>query len=295
MTDIPPGNRDLAALTRPSGAFAMVAIDQREALRGMIEQATGASAEDQAVTDFKVEATRVLSPYASGVLLDVPFAVRPVLAAGALAEGCGLIVAVDELLGPRGVGTEDTRLDDSISAAEMTRLGAAALKFLLIWRPDENPTQRRELVTAFLERAHSAGLPGIVEVVVKPPRNGTDFDREDAVLSAAREVAGLHPDLYKAEVPLHGRGDLEQVRDRCRALTAAVPCPWVVLSSGVTAEDFPTAVRAACAGGASGFLAGRAVWADCVGRPDLSAALAGEAVPRLQRLIEIVDETVGGR
>jgi sulfofructosephosphate aldolase len=42
-------------------------------------------------------------------------------------------------------------------------------------------------------------------------------------------------------------------------------------------------------GGASGFLAGRAVWADIVGSPDIPKALREISIPRLERLAEIVD------
>lgn len=44
--------------------------------------------------------------------------------------------------------------------------------------------------------------------------------------------------------------------------------PWVILSSGVDADIFGRAVSIAMKGGASGFLAGRAVWASVVGAQD---------------------------
>jgi tagatose-1,6-bisphosphate aldolase len=46
----------------------------------------------------------------------------------------------------------------------------------------------------------------------------------------------------------------------------------------------------ACQEGTAGFLAGRAVWRSCIGRPDVESALRVEAVARLQRLAEIVSE-----
>jgi sulfofructosephosphate aldolase len=61
-----------------------------------------------------------------------------------------------------------------------------------------------------------------------------------------------------------------------------------VLSSGVSIEDYPAAVEAACRGGASGFLAGRAVWRDAL-VADPEPVLRERAVPRLQRLADIVD------
>ena len=58
-------------LSRPSGGLAMLAVDQREALRIMMQNATGIkNIPDETVTNFKVSAARILSPYASAVLVD---------------------------------------------------------------------------------------------------------------------------------------------------------------------------------------------------------------------------------
>src|SRR5690349_25044669 len=97
----------LAALRRPSGAFAMLALDQRESLRTMIAggpRAADASAPtDEDLIAFKVAATRALTPFASGVLLDVPLGLEPARMAGAIASGCGVLVAADRLTqAPRG-------------------------------------------------------------------------------------------------------------------------------------------------------------------------------------------------
>ena len=162
----------LAPLASPSGAFAMVALDQREAMRAMFAEYQDEPVTDGQITDFKVRAARALSPFSSGLLLDRQFALDGVLAAGALTPGCGLIVAADHFV------------------------------------PD------------------------------------------------ARELGALGADLYKARVPLHGRGPEAAIRRRCAELTGAIGSPWVVLSSGVHQDDFPRAVRLACLEGASGFLAG---------------------------------------
>ncbi|MFL5680892.1 MAG: hypothetical protein ACJ77B_09865, partial [Chloroflexota bacterium] len=72
----------LAAIARPSGALAMLALDQRESLRTMFA-AAGAPADDAALSRFKVDAARVLSPFASGVLVDVEFGLEPIRRANA--------------------------------------------------------------------------------------------------------------------------------------------------------------------------------------------------------------------
>ncbi|MPZ21936.1 MAG: hypothetical protein GEV06_29320, partial [Luteitalea sp.] len=72
---------EFASLTRPSGGFAMLAVDQREALRGMFAERYRRPVADAELTEFKVETVRRLSPHASGVLVDRQFCLDAVLAA----------------------------------------------------------------------------------------------------------------------------------------------------------------------------------------------------------------------
>ena len=68
----------------------------------------------------------------------------------------------------------------------------------------------------------------------------------------------------------------------------------MVLSNGTPRERFDDAAVAACRGGASGFLAGRALWSGFLGLTDPTAALEAVGRPRLRTLAARVDEVVGG-
>lgn len=284
--------RDLSLLARPSGAFAMLAVDQREALRTMFAEHLRRPVPDAQLTAFKLAATRILSPHASGVLVDKQFAFDRVVAERAVAPGCGLIAAADDFIPGDGEVVGDSRIDYAVVPEDVKAQGAVAMKLLVIHRPDGNPAERIGMVGAFLERCHAAGLVAIIEPVSRAPRDGRAWDWEKGVLAAARELGSLGADLYKAEVPLHGQGDPDKIRRRCAALTEVIASPWVVLSSGVPHNVFPTAVELACREGATGFLAGRAVWGSVVGSDDLEADLRDVSVPRLQHLGEVVDQAV---
>jgi sulfofructosephosphate aldolase len=283
---VSPGGR-LTGLARPSGGFAIVAMDQRESLRTMFVDAVGRRADDRALAAFKVGVARVLSPEASAILLDTAYGLAPVLDAGALAPGCGLIVAADRLDQPAGGIVSETDIDETVDPGAARALGAVALKLLVIWRDDERRDRRREMVERFVDLCRDADVASVVEGVVRGPEG---FGREDAIVEAARELAATGCDLYKAEVPLYGRAPHDAIAERSRLITNAIPCPWVVLSQGVEIVDYPGAVAAACAGGASGFLAGRAIWRDVVGREPLEDELRRVALPRLRSLARIVDE-----
>ncbi len=217
----------LDALARPNGTFLMVAMDQRESLRGMLAEHHPEAIEDDRLVRFKLAVARELGQHASGFLIDRRFGFDEVVRQRLLPESCGLVLAADAM--------------------------------------------------------------SVLAGVVRPARGKDGFDREAAIVEAARELAALGPSLYKVEVPLHGGGDPAELAGRCREIDEAVDCPWVVLSSGVEPDDFPAAVEAACRAGASGILAGRALWRGTLGADDPTFLLRQHSAPRLERLGAIVD------
>lgn len=285
----------LASIARPSGGLAMLAVDQREALRTMLASARGVAISDADMTTFKTDATRILSPYASGVLVDRDFALEAVVRDGAIAPSCALIAAADQFLPGNGLPVDRVQIDDGISAAHAKSLGAKAMKLLVLYRSDEPAEERRALVDDFVQRCHEEDLLAIIEPVVRPPRTHAEFDKEQAIVDAAKELGDSGADLYKGEMPRGGQGTDIELLDACRRLNDSIAMPWVILSSGVTPDLFPNAVRQAMRAGAIGFLAGRAVWSTTLASPSPLAALRDLAAPRLRRLGEIVDETIAER
>lgn len=280
----------LGGLARPSGAFAMVANDQRESLRTIFAEEGIAGASDAALVAFKLAVTRVLSPAASALLVDRRFTLGPVLETRALDPGCALIVAADDLVQEPGGPVQESRIDGAVDPAAMRSLGATALKLLVIWRDDERREERLHMVREFVARCREAGLASVVEPVVRPAQG---VALNDAIEDAAAQVGALRPDLYKSEVPYHGLAEPSAITAAAERLTNLLPVPWVVLSQGVEPARFAAAVEAACRGGASGFLAGRGVWRGAIaGDPDgAEDRLRATALPFLERLAATVDAT----
>ncbi|EOG9514243.1 sulfofructosephosphate aldolase [Salmonella enterica] len=289
-------NYTIKDITRASGGFAMLAVDQREAMRLMFA-AAGAKTPvaDSVLTDFKVNAAKILSPYASAVLLDQQFCYRQAVEQNAVAKSCAMIVAADDFIPGNGIPVDNVVIDKKINAQAVKRDGAKALKLLVLWRSDEDAQQRLDMVKEFNELCHSNGLLSIIEPVVRPPRCGDKFDREQAIIDAAKELGDSGADLYKVEMPLYGKGARSDLLTASQRLNGHINMPWVILSSGVDEKLFPRAVRVAMETGASGFLAGRAVWSSVIGLPDTELMLRDVSAPKLQRLGEIVDEMMAKR
>ena len=275
-------------LRQVTGGFAMLALDQRESLRTMLAK-RGARSDDNALVTFKHTTVQLLAPLTSAVLLDRQFGL--VDGTPALPAGCALILAADELDQQRGGAVNGSDLDPLITPKLVESLGVAALKLLVVWRTGSGKNQRDDLVARFLDLCRRAEVASVLEGVTRPPL-GRDWrsptEQQDAILAAATEFSSAQPSLYKSELPGFGRLSAEELTSWAAEISKVLSSPWVALSSGVKPEDFPAAVEAACRGGADGFLAGRAIWADSVGVHDVAGHLREHAIPRLEVLLEAV-------
>src|SRR5699024_2461812 len=124
---------DPTILARPSGGFAMLAVDQREALRDMMSRTRSTHISDADMTDFKVATARALSPYASAVLVDTEFAWDAVVEQNAVASSCSLIAAADRFVAGENEFVRKSTFDTSLDYEALKCQGAKALKLLVLW------------------------------------------------------------------------------------------------------------------------------------------------------------------
>lgn len=272
---------DLSPLATADGAFAMLAIDQRISLETMFADA-GLDPTRVAMDAFRADVIELLSPAASAILLERGLVQRgrlPVLPG----PPPGRILAAEHLVQERGHGATGSSLDADAPAIA-ARLGAHALKLMAV-HADGTPIGPVDaLVRDFVSMAHAAGRLALVEVIVRPADGPVT---PAGYLATIATLAG-GADLVKVQPPIAAGIDPVSVMALSNQLSAIVPCPWVVLSTGVEPSRFGAVLGAACLGGASGFLAGRAIWGDAVGAPDQAAALRSQALERLIDLGEIV-------
>ena len=270
----------------------MLALDQRESLRAMFPLGSaGDPVGDEPIREFKRAGIELLTPHASAVLLDRYFVLDYGRPAG-LADGCGLIVACDVLHQKTGDPITHVTFDELVTPALLERVRADAIKMLVLWHPTSGRDERAELVNRAIDLAARAGVASLIEGIVRPAPGElwrSAAERHEAILLCAEELNAYGPDIYKAEVPGYVPGDLSAIAENSARMSEIVARDWVVLSNGVTRSEFPDAVAEAVKGGASGFLAGRAVWEDTVAQTNSRAALQEHSIDRLERLREIVD------
>ena len=291
--------RRIQQCATPDGFFVIMALDHRNNLRRALNPTNPDSIGYGEMVAFKNEVVRALGPVSSAVLLDPEFGAAQAVASGALPGRTGLMVAVEST----GYTDEPTARRSEVlsgwSVEKIARMGASAVKLLLYYHPEaRNAAEQEALVDEVAAACHRYDMPFFLEPLSfatdRKIKKLSSAERRDVVLETARRLSPRGIDVLKAEFPL----DVAEEPDEgvwtaaCRELTAASEVPWVLLSGGVSFDTFARQTEIACRAGASGVMAGRAVWQEAVElrNSEQSDFLYKGAVDRMVELGDIIAE-----
>jgi tagatose 1,6-diphosphate aldolase len=177
-------------------------------------------------------------------------------------------------------------------------MGASGAKMLLYYHPEGPEAKEREtLVQKVAQDCAQYDIPFFLEPLscASDGSNGPlpPEQRRKVVIETARRLVPLGADILKAEFPVDVSIEPDENiwRDACEELTDTSEVPWVLLSAGVSYDIFLKQVRVACEAGASGVMAGRAVWKeavtlDIVARNNFLQNIGYERMQRLRSLCE---------
>ncbi|MHC4172670.1 MAG: tagatose 1,6-diphosphate aldolase [Planctomycetota bacterium] len=279
------------------GTFSGLAVDHRGPLRRSLEKESPQGKTNEALTALKRDIVRQLAPVTSAVILDPETAAGQCVADGSMPGKTGLIVALDT--GSTGDPlNRSTSLVENWSVEKTVRMGASAVKMLLYYHPEApEAAERQKLVQKVAQDCVQYDIPFFLEPLScasdgsqgpLPPEQ-----KRKVVIETARRLVPLGADILKAEFPVDVSAEPDENiwRDACQELTDASAVPWVLLSAGVSYDTFLKQVRVACEAGASGVMAGRAVWKeavtlDIVARNNFLQTVGYERMRRLQSLCE---------
>lgn len=291
-----PGRwRGLQTTSTSNNVFSILAFDQRGTYRKMLP----ADSSYESAVQIKTEIVGALSYHASAVLLDHEYGLRPALH---MAGGCGLLFALEK----SGYSGDSTyrKIDfiDGWSEKKIKAFGASAVKMMAYYHPDTGAlaSEIEAVVAKVSETCHALDIPLFLEPMSysldsSVSKESAEFNKTRAkvVIETARRLGAMGPDVLKMEFPVDATysTDRAEWRETCAALNEASPVPWVLLSAGVDFATFAEQTRIACEAGASGFLAGRAIWKEAVTMtPEARHQfLRRTAIPRLAELTAMVN------
>jgi tagatose 1,6-diphosphate aldolase len=319
MTELSPGKLwGLRRLADHAGRFKMLAVDQRPPIKQLIAERRGVDdAPYDDVCAVKAMLADELAGHCSAVLLDPHYAYPA--AVHLVSPTKGLLLTLED---SRFTEDEGGRRSNSIgewSVEKIKRAGGDAVKLLAWYRPDASAAVRehqQEYVAGIGDACRRFDIPFVFELLVYPllgaSGHTTDYvedpgKRAEDVLMSVAAFAGPEygVDLYKLESPWTASDvpdpDVDDVDDAVverigshfAELGRVAGRPWVMLSAGATKEQFTRVLKFAFGAGASGYLAGRAIWWDAFQRfPDwdvMRTELGRDAVPYVALLNQLTD------
>lgn len=293
--------RGLQQLANEKGIMAMCALDHRGSLKRMLNGEHPESVSYQAMVDFKLDLSQSLTPYASAILLDPVYGAPQAVAANILPKNTGLLVSLEK---SGYSGEPEARITDLLpgwSIRKVKKMGATAAKLLLYYRPEASVAEKQ---LGTVKRLADDCLAEDMLFVVEPmsykvgeaEADSQNFARvkPQVVIETAKQITALPVDVLKAEFPADSEYEKDEGRlaGFCDQLNEASQTPWVILSAGVSFEFFHRQVKLACQAGASGFLAGRALWQEATqisSRQERLAFLETTVAKRLESLTELAN------
>jgi len=294
--------RGLQQLADSKGMMTMCAIDHRGALKRALNERNPDAVAYQDMVNFKLDLCQAVAPFASAVLLDPEYGAAQAIASGVLLGTKGLLVSMEKTGYSGNSAARITELLPGWSVKKVKRMGASAVKLLIYFRPDlkDIASKQLDLVAKLADQCLEEDIAFLVEPVSYPIEEIGLSTKKFAeikpglVIETARQITALPIDVLKAEFPADSRfeQDERKLLKLCQELNQASRRPWVLLSAGVDFNSFKKQVEIACKAGASGFLAGRALWqegAQIRSREERMKFFQNTAAPRLKELTEIAD------
>ncbi len=292
----------MSRITDAAGLIRTIAIDHPDNYLLLFDDDLSQVSFEE-VVESKLEMIAELSKHATSVLADPVYCFGQSIVTGALPGDVGVISGLEDLYytpATSPVGFDTTlRLKAGWDPAKLAALGADAAKLVVFHREDGDGAEvarQHEVVARAARDCHAVGLPLIVEPLWFQVAGESMDDpevrerRRHSVISSARSFHDVGADIMKVEFPLLDLTDLDAAHRACADLDDAIDGPWVLLSAGVTFEGFRTQIDVAADHGCSGFMAGRAIWGDAVGRMGAEQRAAGAALAarRLDELAEVL-------
>ncbi|MBS1199996.1 MAG: hypothetical protein H6R27_674 [Proteobacteria bacterium] len=305
--------RGMKRMADAAGRFKMTAVDQRPPIKNLIRTRLGTvEAPWEDVAGFKELLIRELQGESSAMLLDPHYAYpRGVTMLNA---SLGMILTLEDSIFEETRGGRLSAEIDDWSVEKIKRAGGDGVKLLTWYRPDAEPAvcrAQQDFTARVGDACARFDIPFVFELLVYPLARDAEQTRDYVEMKTKRPELVLESvetfaaprfgvDLFKLEspvaaddVPEAGAEGSAEVQRWFDQLGRAAGRPWVMLSAGAGMDEFARVLAHAYRAGASGYLAGRAIWMKAFDQfPDwdaMSAGLKGEAVAYMRQLNLLTD------
>ena len=274
------------------GAMMVIACDQRGGMRTLL----AATPEEQAkigtdvLGDTKIDIGSHLARFATAILVDPVCALPGMIDNGHLDRSTALLIGLDDSgFGTTPEGYRISKLVPGITARRVRELGGTGGKIMVYLRSDipAANTQNIALLKQVIDDFAAEDLLLVVEFLTYALPDEDKATYTSAIPALIEGGSRICLDLGSKVLKIPFPGTVEACANVTRM---AGDVPWAVLSAGVDHATFLGQVEIAMANGASGVIAGRSLWKDCISldRAITRDRLTSIAVPRLREIQAVI-------
>jgi tagatose-1,6-bisphosphate aldolase len=280
------------------GAMMVIACDQRGGMRTLLAQTPDEQARisNDVLGLTKMDITMHLARHAGCVLVDPICAVPGLVDQGVLHRATGLLIGLDASgfdVTPEGY--QISNMVTGITARRVREMGGTGAKIMIYLRSDVPAANTVNMATLSRVIAEFAAedLLLVVEFLTYrlPDETVEAYKAKTADLIEGGSKLCLDAGSKVLKIPYPG------TPQACATITAMCgDVPWAVLSAGVDHATFLGQVETSMANGASGVIAGRSLWKDCISldRSVTKERLETIAVPRLREIQAVIKKHFKG-
>ena len=276
----------------PDGAMLVIACDQRGGMRTLLspDAAVQATIGNDVLGLTKADITRYLASSAAAVLVDPVCAVPQLVDRAEIDRSTALLIGLDASgwdTSPEGYRL--SKLVEGISARKVRDLGGTGGKIMVYLRADTPAANAHNLdiLDRVIADFNAENLLLVTEFLIYalPGESPEDYAKKTGELILGGVQLSLDHGAKVLKIPYPGSPEIcAKVTELCGEV------PWAVLSAGADHATFLKQVQLAMENGASGVIAGRSLWKDCVSldRAVTRDRLTTIAVPRLEEIKAVI-------
>lgn len=253
-------------LLTSEGIFHIFAIDHRDVLTVRMEEKLGDEVTEEVVLQEKFRMIDAIGDMASSVLVDTHYFINDKNLDSRLNMNRVLI-------GIERNNYDISKIDDGylttdISIQELAENGCNLVKLFVFYHPEmEFVGKIDEVIGYVVEECKKYELPLMLEPILYQvsPEKKLSYMKK-----TFESLAKFDIDIYKIEFP----GDIktntkEENLKICGEINEMLKTPWIILSSGISVDEFNAQIEIAGQAGACGYAVGRSVWNPYVCEDDL--------------------------
>ena len=315
--------KSIENVSNKEGVITAAAMDQRGSLQKSIAKAKGVSDKEvtrQMMEEFKIAVTKILTPYASAILLDPEFGLP---ASKARSKNAGLLLAYEKTGYDATMEGRIPDFLDGYSAKRHRQEGADCVKVLLYYTPFDKPevnAKKQEIMERIGKECVEEDIAFFLEFVGYDPKSSTTDSLEYAKLKPEIVIKSMEEfskpkykvDVLKVEIPVdvkYLKGskayngsqmayDWNQAKEIFKRQDKCTNLPFIYLSAGVSDEIFRENLELAIEAGVNfaGVLCGRATWKEGIpvygkeGLKGLEKWLLDRGVTNIQNLNKVLEK-----